>query len=210
MPDRGFCETKARPHVALNVIDPALRLSLGLGLVRTVQPHLESHPAGTHSASTGSIPPGHPRPAQSHRPGVVVETAAGPDAEMLEGFGVALDESGGVCTAHQFRVAGPGPTQDHREGPDAALPTVFAQIGQTAPSPPCARSREPSRRTSQSGVGGDAGAPERSPSESSSPRRIAVSAFLAAAPCRSTDYPRGGGNEFGVRVQLRPVPAPQL
>ena len=46
MPDRGFCETKARPHVALDVIDPALRLSLGLGLVRTVQPHLESHPQG--------------------------------------------------------------------------------------------------------------------------------------------------------------------
>ena len=138
MPDRCFCETKAQPHVALDVIDPAVRPSLGLGLVRTVQPHLESHPQGhigTHSASTGSIPPGHPRPAQSHRPGVVVETAAGPAAEMLEGFGVALDQSGGVCAAHQFRVAGPGPPQDHSEGPDAALPTVFAQNRSDCPQP---------------------------------------------------------------------------
>ena len=71
MPDRCFCETKARPHVALDVIDPALRPSLGLGLVRTVQPHLEAHPQGhigTHSASTGSIPPGHPRPGPGSPP----------------------------------------------------------------------------------------------------------------------------------------------
>ena len=39
--------------------------------MRTVQPHLEAHPQGhigTHSASTGSIPPGHPRPGPGSPP----------------------------------------------------------------------------------------------------------------------------------------------
>ena len=72
-------------------------------------------------------------PAQGHYFGVVVQTAAGHAAQVLERIHVALDEGGGVRLADQLHVAGPGPAQRHHEHPDAVSLPVLADVRQAAP-----------------------------------------------------------------------------
>ena len=113
-------EAQAGPHVAPDVLHPALHLALGLGPVGLTQPDLKAHPQGEVQ---------HPRvpfhlailvPAQGHHLGVVVQAAAGNAAQVLESIGMALDEGGGVRPPDQLHVAGPGPAHGHHEHPDAA------------------------------------------------------------------------------------------
>ena len=126
-------EAQAGPHVAPDVLHPALDLSLGLRPVGLAQADVKTHSEG--EVQHPQVP-GHLALAvfpEGHHLGVVVEAAAGHAAEILEGVDVALDEGGGVGFAHQFHVSGPRPAHGHHEYPDAMLATVLIQVGQAAP-----------------------------------------------------------------------------
>ena len=124
---------QAGPHVAPDVLHPALDLALGLGPVGLTQPGLKAdtqgevqHPPVPHRSFILV-------PAQGDHLGVVVQAAPGDAAQVLESIRVALDEGGGVRPTDQLHVAGPGPAQGHHEHPDAALFAILADVGQAPP-----------------------------------------------------------------------------
>ena len=126
-------EAYAWPQVAPHVLHPALDLPLGLGPVGLTLPGLKADPQGEVQHPPVPYRPVLLVPAQGDHLGVVVQTAAGHAAQVLESIRVALDGGGGVRLADQFHVAGPGPTQGHHEHPDAALFAIPADVGQAAP-----------------------------------------------------------------------------
>ena len=126
-------EADARPHVAPDVLHPALHLSLGLGPVGTAQTKLEAHPEGKVQHPFVPHRPLLLVPAQGDHLGVVVEAAPRHSAQVLECVDVALDEGGGIRPPDQLHVAGPGPAQGHYEHPDAVPLPVLADVGQAAP-----------------------------------------------------------------------------
>ena len=100
-------EADAGPHVAPDVLHPALYFALGLspiGLaqayVKTQPPREVQHPEIPSHLALVVFPEG-------HHLGVVVQTAPRHAAQVLEGVDMALDECGGIGLAHQLRVAGP-------------------------------------------------------------------------------------------------------
>ena len=126
-------EAHAGPHVAPDVLHPALHLALGLGAVGLTQPDLKAHPQGEVQHPLVPHRPLVIVAPQGHHLGVVVQAAPGNAAQVLESIGVALNEGGGVRPPDQFHVAGPGPAQGHHEHPDAASLPVLADVRQTAP-----------------------------------------------------------------------------
>ena len=126
-------EAQAGPHVAPDILHPALDLALGLGLVGLAQPGLKADPQGEVQHPPVPHRPFLLVPAQGDHLGVVVQTAAGHAAQVLERIHVALDEGGGVRPADQLHVAGPGPAQRHHEHPDAVSLPVLADVRQAAP-----------------------------------------------------------------------------
>ena len=97
-------EAYARPHVAPDVLHPALDLSLGLGPVGLAQTKLEAHPQGEVQHPFVPHRPLLLVPAQGDHLGVVVEAAPRHSAQVLEGVDVALDEGGGVRPPDQPKV----------------------------------------------------------------------------------------------------------
>ena len=142
-------EAHAGPHVAPDILHPILHLALGLGPVGLAQPGLKAHPQGEVQHPPVPHRPFLLVPAQGDHLGVVVQTAAGHAAQVLEGIHAALDEGGGVRPADQLHVAGPGPAQRHHEHPDAVSLPVLADVRQAAPvdlGPLTGRRLKPHRR----------------------------------------------------------------
>ena len=126
-------EAHAGPHVAPDVLHPALDLALGLRPVGLAEPDVKAQPPGEIQHPQVPLHLAVLVLAQGRHLGVVVEAAAGQSGQVLEGVDVALDEGRGVRLVHQFHIAGPGPAHSQHEDPDPVLLPVGADVPQVAP-----------------------------------------------------------------------------